>query len=255
VILDKFRIPTLFGLIVLVSGLAAGVYLTLQSQTITTKAAPEVAPKSIFITNLGNTSASISWLTDTPTSGFITFGKNSPEGQTALDDRDKNAPSPRVTHHVTLRNLDSDTTYKLKIFSNKASITHQLTTTKDSNPDVFNPIIGSVLEDENPLLEGIVYLQINGEVVRSAPIINLGNFIIPLSNFTMPIGSEGKLNVTTGTKSGSATFTFKDDLTLPPLKIGQNLDFTNTLGVSTSKDKNGDGVINAFDLIQKPTHK
>ena len=45
----KLRIPTLFGLFILLAGLASGVYLTLQNQTTNSRAATETSPKSVTV--------------------------------------------------------------------------------------------------------------------------------------------------------------------------------------------------------------
>ena len=252
--LEKFRIPTLLGLFVLLGGLAAGIYLTMQNQILTTSATPETTPKSVTITNVEDQSATISWQTDTPVSGFVTFASG--QTQTALDDRDEVTPTTRVTHHVTLSNLLPETIYQFKIVSGKyTTAASEFQTAKPAPPNGFEPIIGSVLNGNDPLASGIVYLQINGDITNSSVIKSLGNFVIPLTNLTPVIGSPAKLVIISeNNQQASATFTMKDNgEPIGPLKIGQDLDLTDALGVATDKDKNKDGVVNSFDLIKKPT--
>jgi len=253
----KLRIPTLFGLFVLLAGLASGVYLTLQNQTISSRAATETSPKSITITNVEDHSATISWQSSLPTPGFVTFSGGLLENQTALDDRDENVPTSRALHHVTLKGLTPEATYQFKIVSGKfTSEARELTTEKSETPNGAKPIIGSVLDGNDPLVEGIVYLIIDGTMTQSTVVKDLGNFIIPLANTrALHLGSQARIQVVSeNNKRASAIFIIKDDILPLPLKIGQDLDLTNTLGVSTF-DKNKDGVINSFDLIQKSTEQ
>ena len=255
--LEKFRIPTLLGLFVLIGGLAAGVYLTMQNQILTTRATLATSPKSITITNIEDQSVTISWQTDTSISGFVTFSSGG-TNQTALDDRDGVTPTTRATHHVTLSNLIPETKYQYKIVSGKyTTAVSEFQTDKSSSETGFKPIIGSVLSGENPLAEGIVYLQINGTAVKSSVIKSLGNFVIPLTNLTPVIGAPAKLIVISeGMEQASATFTMKDNgEPIGPLKIGRDLNLTDALGIAEDKDKNKDGVVNSFDLIKKPANK
>lgn len=260
----RIRIPTLFGLFVLLTGLISGVYLTMQNQTFSSRAATETTPKLITVTNIEDQSASISWQTQQAAPGFINFSGGSLE-QTALDDRDQNVPTSRMIHHATLTGLIPETSYQFKVVSGKStSEMREFTTAKTGTSNGAKPVIGSVLNSNDPLSEGVVYLLIDGTVTQSTVIKNLGNFVIPLANIrtsdlssipALALGSHAKIQVVSeDNKKASATFIIKDDILPLPLKIGQDLDLTNTLGVSTG-GKNKDGVINSFDLIQKPSNK
>lgn len=258
----RLRIPTILGLFLLLGGLISGVYLTMQNQTFSSRASSETSPKSIMKTNIEDQSITISWQTDISVPGFVILG--SPE-RNFLDDRDENVPITRKIHHVTVSDLTPETTYQIKIVSGKFVSTEELTTAKSDNSNGTKPIIGSVLEDNNPLAKGVVYLSVDSAVTQSAVIKSLGNFVIPLASIrkvdlsgvmTPALGSRAKIvAVSEDGQKGSASFILRDDGGLiGPLKIGEDLDLTDTLGVSAN-DKNQDGVINSFDLIKKPANK
>lgn len=256
----SFRIPTLLGLAVLILGTIAGVYLVLQNQTITTKASPQQSPRNIVISNIEASSVTITWQTSTKLPGYVIFGQNSLE-KTVLDDRDNGQLTPRATHHVTLKNLSPQTVYKFKIVSGRVS-SQQLnftTASSDQTQNGLKPVIGSVLDGDKPLGDGVAYLRIPGVVPQSALVKNFGNFIIPvnlartedLSTVFSPIDNmEAKLTVV-GKDGRVAESTFI--LTKPEvglLRMEQNLDLTipSSLGISTSKfDLNGDGLVNSSD--------
>lgn len=112
-----------FTLILLLLASVAAVPLTLQATveqppadagaTSSTLAGPTIS--QIQITNVRDVSFTVSWLTDTPTAGHVNYGPTTALGATAYDDR--GAGTTDDTHHVTLSNLDPNTTYHFDIVS------------------------------------------------------------------------------------------------------------------------------------------
>lgn len=261
----KFKIPTLLGLGIIFLGIAAGVYLVLREQIFLSQAAANLTAQNITFTNITEDSVVVSWQTNSATTSFISFGQANAQEQTALDDRDTNAPKSHLTHYVTLKNLLPQTTYQLKITSSKiTSEVLKFTTAQPlTNQTGFTPIIGSVLDGNAPLTDGIAYLSIAGAITQSSLIKTAGNFLIPISQIRKddlsslyPLSEDtiAKLTIITDYGEMSALFKLKSSL-LPPLKLGQNVDLTlpeETLKPPTEKDLvkydlNGDGKINAAD--------
>src|SRR3989304_5866495 len=77
----KSKIPTIIGIFILVFGLAAGVLLVRNQNFFRLGASAEFAPKDVRISNITDSSATVSWITDRETSGFVKWG----EGQDSLD--------------------------------------------------------------------------------------------------------------------------------------------------------------------------
>lgn len=256
---NKFKIPTLLGLGVIIFGIAVGIYLILQEQQLITKATPDQTPQNITLTNIEDRALTISWQTTAAVTSFISYGQNSPDEQTALDERDNSSPKPHTIHYVTVKNLQPKTTYQFKIVTGKlTSDTFQGTTAAFSaNQNGFSPVIGSVLDNDKPVEEAIAYLSISGAVVQSALVKSLGNFLIPLSfirkqdlsDIFKPTEDDiAKLTIIAEKGTVSATFKLNPSgLILPPLKLGQNLDLTNILEELKKFDLNKDGLINAAD--------
>ncbi len=266
--INKFKIPTLLGLSIILSGIVAGVLLVLTQQVFFGQAAPNLNPQNITVSNIDESSSVISWTTQSPTTGFITFGQNNPFEQTVLDDRDKDNPKLHSTHYVSLKNLTSKTTYLFKVVSSKiTSDTNRFqTATVVNSQNGFGPIIGSALDDNTPLTEGIVYLSISNSLTQSTLIKNLGNFILPiasirdssLSDVYKP-SQEDSVKLTVISDKGQASALFKlnpQGKILPPIKLGQDIDLTSPqLSPSPSSttsnlkvyDLNEDKLINAAD--------
>lgn len=261
--MNKFKIPTLLGLSIIMIGIITGVILTLKEQIFISQASPNAKAQNITLSNISETEITISWQTSTPATSFITFGAESPNETTVLDDRDTNpapdgaGPKAHSIHYVTIKNLLPKTSYQYKIISGKTSseILKFTTATPLSEQTGFRPIIGSVLDGDKPLDTGIVYLSIPEATTQSALIKSSGNYLIPISQIrksdlsdSYPLSEETVVKLTVISDKDSASALFKliiSNNPLPSLYLGQNIDLT-TQELSIY-DLNGDGKINAAD--------
>lgn len=267
----KFKIPTILGLGIIFFGIAAGVYLVLHEQTFLSQAIPNLTPQDITFTNITEDSVVVSWQTQTPSVSFISFGQNNLQEQTNLDDRDADTPKPHLTHYTTLKNLLPQTSYDFKITSGKklTDILKFKTAQPPTTQTGFTPVIGSVLDGDTTLSDGIAYLSISGANTQSSLIKLKGNFLIPISQIRkedlsdiFPLTEDMIAKLTIISDKGRATALFKlrpSSKPLPPLILGQDVDFTPSPEELTSYDLNSDGKINAadnaiiLDVINKKT--
>lgn len=275
--ITKLKIPTLLGLAIIVVGIVAGVYLNFKEQVFLSQAAPDFTAQNIIITNVSDTGATISWQTTSQATAFITFGQNNPGEQTVLDDRDnlqdKAGPKPHFIHYVTLKNLLPKTTYQFKIVSGKftSDILKFETAQPLTEQGQYTPVIGSVLDNDTPLEEGILYLSIPEAATQSAQIKASGNFLIPLSSLRTadlsdiyPLAENTVAKITVVSEKGTANLLFRlkaNSAPLQPLKLGENIDLTAETpepaeapleltpppAVLNKYDLNSDGKINAAD--------
>lgn len=260
--LTRFRIPTLLGLGIIVAGIAVGAFLVLKQQNIISQAYPDVSAQNITIANLSDDSVTISWQTSDAVPSFISLGLQDPN-QTVLDDRDADSPDggpkERMQHYATIKNLLPKTTYQYKIISGTSSSeTLNFTTAAPLNFQTgLKPIIGSVLYRNEPLDEGIVYLEIADAAIQSSLIKNTGNFLIPMSQIRKLDLSEGfspmkdtvaKLTVLSNKGQSTVLFKLEDfEKELPAIKLGENLDLISLNQNLTKYDLNGDGGVNSAD--------
>lgn len=265
---NKFKIPTLLGLGIILLGLISGLYLVLREQIFLSQAAPDLTPQNIAITNITDDSAVISWQTNASTTSFITYGQKDPTEQTVLDDRDGNIPKPHSIHYVTLKNLLPNTGYLFKITSGKliSEVSKFATAMPLTNQTGFTPIIGSVMNGNNPLNDGFVYLSIQDAAPESSLIKSGGNFLIPISQirktdlsdiFPLTAGTTAKLTIHSDKGGASILFKLQANATpLPPVKLGQDIDLTvpqetpmpsSTTNNLDKYDLNNDGKVNSAD--------
>jgi len=76
-------------------------------------AAPSIS--QMQITNVRDGSLSVSWITDSPSTGHVNFGPTTALGSTAYDDRGDATVDD--THHVTLSGLSPETLYYFDVIS------------------------------------------------------------------------------------------------------------------------------------------
>ncbi len=242
------RIPTIIGLLILIIGIAASVFLINRGTHWFTRAAPETTPKQVKFTNITDNGFSVSWVTDEATSGFVRYGTTRPD-QVARDDRDEMTGQTGnfITHHVTLQNLNPSTTYQFQIGSGGASYdnngqSYQATTalTLTTPPPQSDVAYGVVNNQAGSPAEGaIVYLSLPGATPQSALVKSSGNWVIPLNlarsedlsgyaqydkqatieEILVQAGSQG---------TATAVVTTKNDSPVPNITLGESHDFRTT---------------------------
>lgn len=242
------RIPTILGLLLLVAGLGAGLYLVGRA-TIVPKASAGEEPEEIKITNLTENQLTVSWITDVETSGFLKIGPNPSDLKTtAADDRDQltGAVGMFNTHHATVKELKPDTDYYFKIgsgskaimFGDSAGKAYSIKTPSVlGTPPPSDTVYGKILKADGGPAEGaIVYLTLPGATALSALAKTDGNWAIPLStsrteDLSAYVEYDRQATTITmsiqGGKAGSAqavTVT-ANDAPVPNITLGQTFDF------------------------------
>lgn len=171
---------------VLVFGLAAGVFLVRNQNIFRLGASAEFAPKDVRVSNVTDNSATISWVTDRQTSGFVKWG----DEQGSLDKTELDElTSQSLTHTLTIRQLTPETIYYFKINSggedfDNSQIPWQITTGPAlDTPLKTNLVSGSVLSSSGaPAKNSLVYITVGGGSPLSTITSEEGNWVIPVSN-------------------------------------------------------------------------
>ena len=195
------RIPTLIGLGFLVIGLVVGVvFLGKGAGIFAPRAAPETTPKQVKITNLTETTFSVSFFTDESTVGSLAIG-TSEEDLTITAPDDRNAVSAGddtfTLHHITARGLSAGTKYYFYIktgsgamYDNNGSPFVITTAKKTGTPTAAKTIFGNVSTATGaPAGNAVAYITPEGAAELSVRVSETGSFALPLSNARTPDGS------------------------------------------------------------------
>ena len=107
---DKFwnkKIPTILGILVIVIGVGVTTLLANQSTLFKSNASLSDQPNNVRITNITDTSFTVSYSTDSQSPGSLNYGKDKNLGQVALDDRDQQSGNLANynLHNITVQRL------------------------------------------------------------------------------------------------------------------------------------------------------
>lgn len=184
--IKKVTIPTILGMIVLLVGVFAGVYFLKSTQIFKIGASADATPKDIRVTNITDSSITISWTTDKETFGFITWGDSQGNTNKILKDGEKSQKT--YNHFLSLTGLQPNTTYYYKINSDgtnfdNGGIPWQFTTGSSLNPSKNSTLLsGNIISATGePEIGALVYANIDGYTL-STQTSETGNFVFQLGN-------------------------------------------------------------------------
>ena len=164
---------TLFGLLFILLGTVATIFLVKNGSLFLINAGPGQDPKNVGITNISDVSFTLTYVTDDKIIGTINYGTDPGNLNTvALDDRDQLSQSVNEynIHSITLKNLNPEFVYYFNIISgNKTYLKNGSPYNVKTGPVIENdpsdkePLSGKIiLPDGSSPTEGLVYLTING---------------------------------------------------------------------------------------------
>ena len=180
------KLPTLIGLIVLIISLGFGVFFINSRQNFRLGAQAEALPSDVKITNLTQTSFTVSWTTSIPTSGFVKWGVSEKSIQKIASEE---RTGLSLTHHITVTNIETGSQFFFKINSNNSDWDNNGTawsgstnTSGVSGEQQFFASGTIVDEKGNPLPEALIYLMTDGYTLSTLTSEN-GSWIIPVSSY------------------------------------------------------------------------
>lgn len=244
------RIPTIFGILLLLVGITAGVYLVeLGPTNIATRALPEIVPIEVRVSNITDSSFTVSWRTEAASLGLVTYGENATNlPLPALDVRDQGSSSNRdyLTHYVTLENLKPETTYYFEINSGTETSSYDndgqpfsATTAAQVQPaEQADTAYGAVYyPDLTPAEGAFVFVMQEGGSVLSSIVASSGTWGVPLSamrsadlasllNYDMEIDLLTIEVIGPDGSTASATALTGNDTPVEDIVLGQIHDFT-----------------------------
>jgi hypothetical protein len=177
------KIPTISGVLLIATGIVAGIVVTSYLKSVNTGHHNDIAPRDIRISNISDSSFNVSWVTNSKTSGAIKLG----DSTTSVNEKvDNSISNPSYTHSVKIEKLSPKTTYYFTILSNTKlfdndEIPWQVRTASKSSPPGSSKVIsGSVYDQFNwPSRNALVYVTVAGSSFLSTVTSENGSWVIP----------------------------------------------------------------------------
>jgi len=261
---NKKKIPTFLALTILSISLAFGVILVQSKNIFRLGADVTIAPKNVRISNITDSSFTVSWTSTKNIAGFIAWGKS----QSSL----KNIEGDEIgesgyLHSVSIQGLTSSSTYYFKInsgggdFDNNGVPWKVDLPQKISSQTSIKPISGVVLTATgDPAPKILVYLDIGGVSPISTVTSDNGSWIIPLSDLrssdlNSPYSLDEKtdiidISIQAGPLGTSSAQIYAPSARpAPPIILGQTHDFKNLS--PTSADELPKAELNAPEKVEK----
>lgn len=259
-LLDK-QLPAYLGFFVLLVTLGLTLFLSGNAILFVTKAAAGSDPKNIQISNITDASFTISYTTDAPETGSISYGPDTSLAQVALDDRDQQASgaAEHQIHFITVKNLAPGTKYYYAIISGSQKaenngVPFEITTaawSQEQTSPSGQTMSGSVsLSDGSVPTEAMIYVNADGGQQLAAIINPDGTYQLPLDGLQSSTASTGaslspdtvlQLQVVTPTQGSTAKVLLNAANQIPKIIIPQNYDFTLGPEPSTEPSQSASG--------------
>ncbi len=262
------KIPTAVGLLILIGGLVAGVFLVNSRTSFQSKAGPTESPKNIKISNRGSGNFSISWTTDVPMTGYIKYSEdptkvNLPAGD--VRDQISGTSQDYTNHYVNVTGLGANKTYYFLIGSGSQTYNDnekpfQIRTLATASSPPEDVISGKILNtSRSPVNGAIVFVDIDGAETLSTISKNDGTWRLNLSTARSKSGSTLTLDpkttllsifVSAGTL-GTATAISNTEKAkpVPDILLGKNQNFVDAT-VSLSDISSGASRSGVFALTE-----
>lgn len=228
-------IPSLLGILALVGGLMSGVYLVESGQRTHVKAETSTTPQSVRITNQGDKTATISWLTNSQTVGTLVWKKEDEFQRITTQSQ-----SESRVHHIALANLEANTAYQFTISSEgKTYDNNGLPWEFSTGPSIANTtaqtVSGNIIDSLGfPLSNAIVYASLPGGLPQSTLTTSHGTWVIPISlarstHLSSFVDLTGVVEIVVVDQTGKTAFArayVASANPMPTLAIGETKDFT-----------------------------
>lgn len=277
-ILNK-KIPTILGIFLLIVGVLATSYLVNTGVIYFGRAAPSENPQNVRITNIADTSFTVTYTTEAKVIGTIQMSSNGTTTQTVLDERDQASGIPNMynVHSIAVKNAKPDTTYSFSITSgtttyqnNNQPFTAKTGTAISATPSAVPPLTGKALDTNgNPPQEALVYVTTSQGQSLSALTHSDGIYIIPLNSMrtnsfdqyvALSPDSLLQLLLTNGPTSSQAQIKLSNANPVPIITLGNSYNFVSSITpIASTAASLGfppfpvSGILGASPIITTPT--
>ncbi len=267
---DK-KIPTFLGIILLSGGILITTMLARSGVIFQSRAGPTQTPHQVRISNVSDTSFTVTYTTEVPILGSIRYGKDATFGSTALDDRDqqKGTVTAYTTHYITVKNLSPTKKYFFTIISGETVYDNNgqpfdVTTgpVLTEKPPEQNPLAGKVvLPNGSPASASILTMILAQSQMVSVLTNNDGTYLLPLNSirnanlsayYRIAPSDTLHMILTDGTRNSNVVVLASQTNPVPLITLSQNYDFTagqEPLSATTNATASAEALFPIFNQV------
>lgn len=231
------RIPTIFGIGLVVLGIVLTTVIVRIQTSLRSNAGASQEPQNVKVTNLSDSSFTITYQTDAAATGSVNYGKSKELGNIQLEDLPKNV------HSITIEKLDPSTKYYLVVVSSQNTFLNNGAPFEISTgPSISSPsaaktaIKGKViLPDGNAPNEALVYLSTDNSQLLSTTAVKDGEFNFSLkglrtddlsSYLEVKKDTVLKLFAVSNSLKSTVLFSGENTYSIPTITLSNDYDFT-----------------------------
>ncbi len=225
------KLPTILGVLILLAGVITGVFLINSKQIFKLSADIDATPKNVRLTNITDSSFTVTWTTDIESNGFIKWGKGEFSlSKVALEE----GTDKSFVHSVNVMGADSNSNVLFKIsfngkdYDNEGIPWQTKTLSVKSSSGTSLIASGTILKsDASTPAKALVYLTINGSVLSTLT-SDEGNYIIPISTYINNITDNTTIEISVqgGLLGSSQSVIYPQTIkSVPTMILGRTYDF------------------------------
>lgn len=237
------KIPTVFGIFIIFAGIMITSFVTQRGVPFISRASPAETPQNIQISNITDTSFTVSYTTAASVLGSINYDTSTALKNTAIDASDTNNNlQPKTIHMITAKNLIPQTAYFFSITSGETTFLNngnpyavKTGSTLTGTSTTSARIQGTILFPENTQREAIVYITTDNSQTLSGKTDKNSAYSIPLAtlrNKTLDdyakITQDIRINMLISGQNtqSNATILVNQSSPVPAIILGKLYDFT-----------------------------
>ncbi|MEK7571165.1 MAG: Ig-like domain-containing protein [Patescibacteria group bacterium] len=237
------RLPSFLGVLVLLVSITTILWLSRNAVLFGTQAAISNTPQKLQISNITDTSFTVSYITEAKVIGALAYGQDASFGTVSQDDRDKTGtPTEHRVHSMIVSSLTPGTTYFFAIASGTETFLDQgkpytVTTARTAGTNNADALMAKgkvTLADGSLPLEGIAYVFTPESQLLSGIIQPDGSYSIPLGTLRtkdlagfVAITPQANLSLiaTNGTEESTVSVLGDQIDPIPPVVLSKTYDF------------------------------
>ncbi|MDP2585322.1 MAG: Ig-like domain-containing protein, partial [Candidatus Levybacteria bacterium] len=260
----------ILGIILVLIGIPLTIFILKNQTVLKSRASDTTEPRDVKITNITSLSFTVTYQTELPSTGSISYGSDKKLGESELEDidKEKGSFSPKKIHSISVKKLIPATKYYLTIISGSNTFLNNgapfeaitgpdISSTSGKQQDIKGKI---VLPDGSAPPEALVYLNAENSQLLSSTTTKDGEFSFSLkelrtndfsSYFDINEDTVFKIVATNGSLKSTVLTSLNQKNSIPTITLSNDYNFIQESSSVASKSAESSGFPSTIDLGKK----